>query len=440
MTKILRPDLCVLGGGGAGLAAACEAARLGADVVVVEKRALGGAYLAQAIPAQAFCAAALANRAPDGPDLARLRARVKEIVRRAALEFSAARLAAINIKVIRAAGSFTAGTRLEAGGFAIDARHFIVSTGATPQRPAIAGLELVRSLDPEDLPALEDLPKELLVIGGNPHELALAQAFFRLGSRVTLLSPGAILPGEDQELVGAVLTSLAGEGLAVRQNVDILSVEPQRAGARVLLAGGEAIEAPRLIVGTRLVPCVEGFGLKTARVAYNTEGIEVDAEGRTSNSRIHAVGAVLGQHSAVLARLQGERAAAALFGRRQAAPLVARILCTDPEMAFVGLSEEAARAGPGSIRVLRAAFSLNQRALAAFGPAGHVKIVTDSRGQILGAGIVGPQARELIGIFNLAISKRMSAADLEGIVSTAATLTETCRAATLASAPQLGKA
>jgi pyruvate/2-oxoglutarate dehydrogenase complex dihydrolipoamide dehydrogenase (E3) component len=120
------------------------------------------------------------------------------------------------------------------------------------------------------------------------------------------------------------------------------------------------------------------------------------------------------------ARLQGERAATTLFGEPpDAGALVARVLATDPEIAVVGLSEAAARAAHKSIRVLRA---------------------TDSHGLILGAGIVGPQARELIGIFGLAIAKQASVADLEAIASTSPTLAQACRTAALASAPQLGKA
>lgn len=453
MTDILRPDLCVLGGGTAGLAAARAAAGLGAKVILVEKRALGGASLGPAIAAQAFCAAAqtAATARParfgigGAPklDLGRLRAQMQEIVAHFALENAPARLVAMNIRIIRAAGFFTSPTRLEAGGFAIDARYFVVATGATASLPAIAGLELMRLLTPEELLFLEDLPKDLILIGANADEFALAQAFLRLGSRVTLIAPGTILPEEDQELIAPILTCLAREELVIHQNAEILSLEPQLAGGRVNLGRDAAsIEGSHIMAATRPLPCAEGYGLKTARVAYGTQGIKADADGKTSNPRIRAIGKVVGgSDSTVAARYQGERVAAALFGPRPgAAPPLARVVCTDPELAFVGLTEAAARARHKSIQVLRAPFSENQWARTAFGPEGHVKIVTDSRGHILGAGIVGPQARELIGIFSLAIAGNMKAAELDPIVSTAATLTQTCRTAALASRPQVGKA
>lgn len=453
MTEILRPDLCVLGGGTAGLAAARAAAGLGAKVILVEKRALGGGYLGQAVAAQAFCAAAhtattarAARLGIDGElkvDLGRLRAQMKEIVEHFAREDAPARLAGMNIRIIRAAGSFTTPTRLEAGGLAIDARHFVVATGATASLPAIAGLELMRLLTPQELLVLEDLPKDLVLIGANSHQLALAQALLRLRSRVVLITPGTILPEEDEELIAPVLTSLASEGLVIHQNAEILSLEPQGAGGRINLSqGGPSIEGSHIMVAMRPLPCVEGFGLKTARVAYSMDGIKADADGKTSNPRIRAIGSVAGgPDSTMAAHNEGERVAAVLFGPRQgAAPPLARVLCTDPELAFVGLTEAAARARHRSIRVLRAPFSENERARTAYGPQGHVKIVTDSRGHILGAGIVGPQARELIGIFSLAMAKHMKAADLDPIVSTAATLTQTCRTAALALGPQVGKA
>jgi pyruvate/2-oxoglutarate dehydrogenase complex dihydrolipoamide dehydrogenase (E3) component len=450
MTEILRPDLCVLGGGTAGIAAASAAAGLGAKVVLVEKRALGSPD--HTIVTQAFCAAAQtvatgrAGRLGIGGelkvDLGRLRAQTKDIVAHFARETAPARLVGMNIRIIRAAGLFTTPTRLEAGGFAIDARHFVVATGATPSLPAIAGLELLRLLTPDEL-VLGDVPKDLILIGANFDELALAQALVRLGSKVVLLAPGAILPEEDQELIAPVLARLVGEGLVIHQNVEILSLEPLRAGGRVNLGrGAPSIEASHIMVSATPLPCVEGFGLKTARVGYSVNGIKADANGKTSNPRIRAIGGVVGSpDSTMSARHRGQRVANALFGSPQgtAVPL-ARVLSTDPEMAVVGLSEADARAKHKSIRLLRAPFSENERARTAFGPQGHVKIVTDSQGHILGAGIVGPQARELIGIFSLAIAGHMKAADLDPIASTAATLTQTCRAAALASGPQVGKA
>ncbi len=447
MTEVLRPDLCVLGGGIAGLAAATAAAKLGANVVVVEKRALGSA--GQTMATQAFCAAAhdasRAARLGAAPrvDFGRLRTRLREIEARYALEIAPPRLAAMNIRIVRAAGSFVGPTRLEAGGFAIEARHFIVATGATPALPPIAGLALFHLFDSQELLTSENLPKRLLLIGANFDELALAQALLRFGSRVALIAPGRILPDEDEELVAPVLRRLGREGLAVHTNAEILRIEPQRTGACIFLGPNAAgIEGSHVMVAATPQACVEGFGLKAARVAYSSAGIKADAEGKTSNPRIRAIGGVAhAPISAMMARHQGERVALVLFGTpADVAPPVARVLETDPEMAVVGLSEAAARAQGKTLRVLRAPFSENGRAQAGFGPEGHVKIMTDSRGLILGAGIVGPQARELIGIFSLAIAKRATTADFEAIASTATTLTQACREAALASAPQLGKA
>ncbi len=452
MTEILRPDLCVLGGGAAGLAAARAASGLGAEVVLIEKRAIG-AHAAEPIALQAFCAAARAV-AKDGAarfgvggepriDFGRLRAQIKDTIAHFALDNAAARLAALDIRIIRGLGSFTSPTRLEAGGFSIEARYYIVATGATPALPAIAGLELLRPLAADELLLGADLPKSLIMIGANSDELALAQALARLGTRVAIVAPGKILPDEDEELLAPVLTRMRRDGVVIHEQAEILRLEPQRVGLRIILGpDAAAIDASHLFVSAQPIPAVEGFGLKNAHVGYGPEGIKTDAEGKTSNARIRAIGAVAGgSPSARLAHHQGERVAAVLFGPPQAiAAPVARVTCTDPEIASIGLSEAAAKVQHKSIRMLRAAFSESERARAAFGAAGHVKIVTDSHGHILGAGIVGPQARELIGIFSLAIAKHLKAPDLDAVLSNAPTLTEVCRTAALASAPQLGKA
>ena len=181
----------------------------------------------------------------------------------------------MNIRIIRAAGLFTTPARLEAGGFAIDARHFIVATGATPALPAIAGLELMRLLTPEDLPVLEDLPKDLII---DRRQLSTGLRWHRplcaSARGVTLLRPGAILPDEDQELVAPVLTRLAREGLVTPSECRDPSLEPQRAACASISASGAPATASRHRASCfrrrRRCRCVEGFGLKTARVAYST--------------------------------------------------------------------------------------------------------------------------------------------------------------------------
>jgi pyruvate/2-oxoglutarate dehydrogenase complex dihydrolipoamide dehydrogenase (E3) component len=449
MTNLLQCDLCILGGGGAGLAAARTAAQLGAKVVVVEKRALGGAYLTQMVPVQAFCTAALQagaarNACVSGMpkiDFVRLRADVLAAMKDFAHDYTPGPLTALNIEIIRSLGSFSRPTRLEAGGRSIEAKHFILATGSMPAPTALPGQELIRPLLLEDLLTIDRPPESMIIVGATFQGLVLAQAFLRLGTQVTLIEPGAILPNEDAELLAPVLTQLAREGLQLFSHAEIGGLEPMPGGVRLhLKRQGAPIEAAQIMFAGHPLPLVEGLGLKNARVTYANSGILTDAQGRTSNGHIYAVGDAAGGSDSGLSALgQAERVARRLCGQGRSTAPVARVLGTDPELAMIGLSEAAARGKYRTIHVLRASFADTARARLAGRLDGHVKIVTNAAGTVLGAGLVGPNARELIGIFGVAIERRLNAADLEAIAN-APTFAQAASNAALASPPQVGKA
>jgi len=449
MTNLLQCDLCILGGGGAGLAAARAAAQLGAKVVVVEKRALGGAYLTQTVPVQAFCTAAIAagaarNAHTSGTpkiDFVRLRADVLAAMKDFAHDYAPGPLTALNIEIIRGLGSFSRPTRLEAAGRSIEAKHFILATGSMPAPTALPGQELIRPLLLEDLLTIDRPPESMIIVGATFQGLFLAQAFLRLGTQVTLIEQGAILPNEDAELLAPVLTPLAREGLRLLSHAEIGGLEPQPGGVRLHLKRlGPPIDAAQIMFAGHPLPLVEGLGLKNARVTYANSGILTDAQGRTSNGHIYAVGDAAGGSDSGLSALgQAERVARRLCGQGRSTAPVARILGTDPELAMIGLSEAAARGKYRTIHVLRASFAETARARLTSRPGGHVKIVTNSAGTVLGAGLVGPNARELIGIFGVAIDQHLNAADLE-VIANAPTFAQAASNAALASPPQVGKA
>jgi pyruvate/2-oxoglutarate dehydrogenase complex dihydrolipoamide dehydrogenase (E3) component len=187
------------------------------------------------------------------------------------------------------------------------------------------------------------------------------------------------------------------------------------------------------------------LGLKAAHVAYGKDGIKRNAGFQTSNPKIFVVnGGFDSFHAMTAARREGEWLAGRLFAKRPPAALQsARIIAADPEIAVIGLSEAQAQERRGAIRVLRAGFCDSPRAQALqpmrHPVTGHVKIVTDGHNRILGAGIVGPQARELIGIFGLALANRLKAQDLGVLAGSEPALMDVCRVAALASAPQTGK-
>jgi pyruvate/2-oxoglutarate dehydrogenase complex dihydrolipoamide dehydrogenase (E3) component len=453
MTEILRPDLCVVGAGAGGVAAAYAAAVAGASVAVVEARRFDEGSPGPASIMHGLVDAALAAQRTAGLlgrdvnlDWAALRARVEDAAVRSAFD-SPARLAALNIDLIRGKARFTSAKRLETADAVIEAQWFILAPGATPPlMPGMEGLHLVRALRIESLIELDALPDRMVLIGGSAHGLALAQALCRLGAEVHLFEAGTILPEEDRELLVPVLNRLRRDGVELHGETMIEHIEPDGAGFHVdaRRRGSEPfrVAASHLMLTAAPVPLTEGLGLTEARVRYDKSGIKVDAELRTTNPRIYAIGDVLGgAQSYANARFQAERVVALIFaGKRRAALHAPRLLFTDPQFAAIGLTEAAAQKTHRRIRILRAPYCDNVAAQIAGETEGHVKIVTDSYGRLLGAGMVTPHARDLIGIFGLALGQRLHADDLADFLPACPSFTETARSAALASRSQLGKA
>jgi pyruvate/2-oxoglutarate dehydrogenase complex dihydrolipoamide dehydrogenase (E3) component len=468
MTEILRPDLCVIGGGPGGIAAARRAATMGAKVVLVEKRPPNGYdHLQAAWYTQSLIAAGLRHPSrsaarfgqpesePPRIDFKRLRRESDAASRRFACEDAPARLAGLNIRLIQAAGSFSGPSRFEAGDVAIEARQFLLAIASSPTAPAIPGLELARPLTADRLFELTAIPRRLVVIGGNKDHLPLAQAFGRLGAKVAIVQETAFLRDEDPELAATLADALRQDGIEIVDSVTISKVElvgtGPGAGIKLVLGNAAFVDATHVLYAPERLPLVEGLGLKAARVAYDKTGLKLKAGGRSSNPKIYAMRDSFDDLRSIrLARLEGACIADGLFGRAAPTPPVARIIGTDPELAFVGLGENEARAQRRKVHVLRAGFCDNLRAMSGsplghgsahgMGPGtGHVKIIADSTGHLIGAGIVGPQARELIGIFGLALAKGLTVGDLESVAADEPTLMEVCRAAALAPLPQKGK-
>ncbi len=452
MTRILRPDLCVIGGGPGGLAAARAAAGLGAKVVLVEKRIPAtGEHMRFAWLSQILAATA-ANRIQIGmvetrlpPDFKMMRRACDAATGRFAREDSPTRLAGLNIQLIPQGGSFSRRTRFETADSAIEARHFLLAIASLPAAPAIPGIDLVRPLTPDRIVELTAVPERLAVLGVNADNLQLIQSLQRLGSKIILFQTGAFLAGEDPELVTPLLDSLRREGLEIVSHSEVSRIEPAgETGVKILLADGSGVAASHLLYSAARNPLTEGLGLKTADVAYDRGGIKRNAAFQTSNPKIFALNDGFDSfHRMSEARCEGEWLAAHLCSRNPPKPLhSARIIAADPEIATIGLSEAEARER-GAIRVLRAGFcgSLRAQTLQQMRHpvTGHVKIITDRNDRILGAGIVGPQARELIGVFCLALANRLKAGDLGVLAGSEPALIDVCRVAALASPPQTGK-
>ena len=445
MTTI-EADLCVIGGGAGGLSVAAGAAQMGARTVLVQAGPMGGDCLHfGCVPSKALLAAARAaaavrdagrfgiEAAPPRVDFARVQAHVRGVIAAIAPHDSVERFTGLGVTVIRAMARFTAADRIEAGGDSVRARRFVVATGSTPAVPAIPGLDGVPYLTNESIFSVSELPAHLLVIGGGPVGAELALAHRRLGSRVTLLEAARILPRDDPELVEVVRRRLLGEGITLREGVAVSGVGREGDGIAVTLEGGDRVAGSHLLVAAGRRAVVDGLDLARAGVDFSTRGIVVDRRLRTTNRRIFALGDVVGgwQFTHMAGYQAGIVLRNALFRwpARVDDRAVPRVTYTDPELAQVGLSEAAARQAYGQVRVLRSAFAGNDRARAERETEGMVKIVTSRRGRILGAGIAGAQAGELIQPWILAVGRGLGIGAMAGMIAPYPTLGEAGRRA-----------
>ena len=453
MTDELRPDICVIGGGAAGLSVAVVAGGLGVPTVLVEKSVMGGECLnVGCVPSKALLAAGHAvqvarDTAPFGlppsrakVDHARVHRHVHDVIAAIAPNDSAARYEALGVRVVAEEARFVDKRTLVAGTTRIRARRYVLAAGSRPAIPPVPGLAEAPYLTNETIFDLTTRPEHLLILGAGPVGLELGQAHRRLGAAVTVLDHGAALKRVDPEIVGHLLAALRGEGVDIRENAAVAAVEAWAGGIRLRLADGGTVEGSHLLVASGRAPVVDGLGLDEAGIRHDRSGILVDRGLRTSNRRVYAIGDCAGGPHAgdrlthVAAHHASLVVRSALFRlpvKVDAAP-VPRVVYTDPEVATVGLSEEEARARHRGVRTLRFPYAENDRAQAERLTAGEAKIVVTAKGVVLGAAIVGARAGELIVPWTLAVQKGLSVADFRDLIVPYPTFSEVSKRAAVA--------
>lgn len=311
------------------------------------------------------------------------------------------------------------------------ARRFVIATGSSPLVPPIPGLDKVKYLTNETFFDLKEPPRRLMIVGGGPIGIELAQASARLGAEVTVLEAMDPLAKDDPELTSVVLSALREEGVDIRARTRVAGVRRVRGGIELALEtadGKERIVGSHLLVAAGRRPNVEGLGLEAAGVKYDRGGITVGANLKTSNSRIYAIGDVAGslQFTHMANYHAGLVVRNALFRLPVRVNLneIPWVTFTDPELAHVGMSEQQAREAGKPVNVLRWPYAENDRAQAERETGGFIKVVTDTRGRILGASIVGAQAGEQIHMWVLAIQNGLKIGKMASLVSPYPSLSE----------------
>ena len=441
VTDRIKADLCVIGAGSGGLSIAAGAVQMGASVILIEQSRMGGECLnTGCVPSKALLAAAA-----RGDDFAAAYDHMRQVIAAIEPHDSAERFRGLGAHVVLGKAQFVAPRFLKVGDTSVTARRFIVATGSAPVIPSIPGLDSVPYFTNETLFDSAPEPSHLLVLGGGPVGVEMAQAYRRLGAEVTLVERKRLLGRDDPELVAIVRAQLIEDGVTIHEETPVTAVEADGAGVALTCGSGDAsvrLSGSHLLVAAGRRPKIEGLGLEDAGVALNDGVPLIDARLRTTNKRIFAIGDVVGPYrfthtASYQARIVITNALFRLPARVRY-DAVPWVTYTDPELAHVGLSEAEARAKGNEVRILRFPFEENDRAIAEGATRGLVKVVATRRGRVLGASIVGAHAGELILPWVLAVKYRLGVGKLAQAIVPYPTLSEaSARAAGSFHAPML---
>jgi pyruvate/2-oxoglutarate dehydrogenase complex dihydrolipoamide dehydrogenase (E3) component len=444
MEEVLKPDLCVIGGGSGGLSVAAAAAQFGVPVVLIERGLMGGDCLNYGcVPSKALLAAAKradAVRTASNFGIDVLEAQIDHravhdhvhgVIAAIAPNDSSERFTGLGVRVIQAQANFLDKFTVEAGRVLVRARRFVIATGSSPTIPPIPGLDEVPYLTNETIFDVSERIQHLIVLGGGPIGLELGQAHRMLGSHVTVFDTADILAREDPEAARVLLKRLQDTEVVLYPKTRVERVEPSVQGVAVHFhKDGESviIKGTHLLVATGRKPNLKSLSLDRAGIAHTDDGIKVNEQLRTTNRRVYAIGdSVGGQQFTHLANYHaGIVIRNALFRLKPdvSAVQIPRVIYTDPELAQIGLTEAEAHEKHRRIRIYRWPYADNDRAQCERQTEGFIKVITKKDGTILGVTIVGAEAGELLQLWIMAMAKDIRIGDLISLVLPYPTLSE----------------
>lgn len=460
-----RYDFAVLGAGPAGLAAAELAAQHGQRVALFEAQRLGGVSLTTgSVPSKALIRSATlfagirevarlqdATRPQPVADLQRIATRLRKLEERVGRYHSLARLARLGIDVYFGTAGFLDRHTLANDAVRVKFRKALIATGAHSTAPGIPGLAEGSYLTSESIFDLQQLPAHLAVVGGGPLGCELAQAFCRLGARVTIVQDEAkFLPKEERDAAQILAQAMARDGVSIMLNTRVVAAELQGGEVRLVTENYKTrgqVVADRVLVSVGRVPQVQGLGLEAGGVRFDAEnGVAVDAFLRTSNPNIYAAGDVCMTHKYThVAQTTAEIAVHNAFGlgraRRYSELIIPWCTFCAPEVAHVGLQLwEDER--PRSVKTYTVMMQDVDRAITDHQDTGFVKLhVAEGSDRILGATIVASRASEMINEVCVAMCGGIGLRALSKVVHTYPAQSSAIRlaAASFAAEAQVGK-
>jgi pyruvate/2-oxoglutarate dehydrogenase complex dihydrolipoamide dehydrogenase (E3) component len=421
-------DLGILGGGSAGLTVASGAAQLGAKTLLVEKEnELGGDCLHYGcVPSKTLIHTAhvyhLMKNAPRfglpsvevrPVDFREVAGRIQSVIRIIQRHDSEERFCKLGVKVEIGAPSFVDEHSVRLNGKTVSAKTWVIATGSSPAIPPVAGLDQTPYVTNRDLFSFERLPESMIILGAGPIAAEMAQAFCRLGTRVTVIQrSNQILSNEDQDLADQVMKVLEGEGVVFHMNTSILSARDLGREREVLAKTkeGETI-APRaetLLVALGREANLKGLNLEGIGISYDDKGLRLDARLRTEHKHIYGAGDITGTHQFTHAAGYegGIVVSNAIFHLPRKVDYTYLPWCTytHPELASIGMNEKRARAAGIEYEVWAEEFKDNDRSLAEGEHVGKIKMLLDKKEKPLGVQILGPRAGDLVSEWVAALS------------------------------------
>jgi pyruvate/2-oxoglutarate dehydrogenase complex dihydrolipoamide dehydrogenase (E3) component len=416
-------DMAVIGGGAAGLTAAGMAALLGAKTALIEEHRLGGdCTWVGCVPSKTLLRAAKAAHEmktadrfgllPVPPEVPFLRVmeHVRQIRQRIYDDADAPpNLEKLGVEVIIGTARFTDPHTIEIQNTSgkllrLASRFFVVASGSRPKIPAFSTTVLTN----ETVFELESQPKRLLVMGGGPLGIEMAQAFERLGSDVVVVAPGnRILQRDDPEQAIKLEACLAREGISLVLGQRVTGLEKRGNDSVAMLEDGRTLQCDAVLAAIGREPAIKTLQLEKAGVRFGPKGISVDDHCRTSQRHIYATGDVTGRYQFTHMGEHMSKVAVTNAILRWPKKLAEKhaVWCTftDPELAYLGESEADLQRRRAKYSVYCFPFEKLDRAVTESETSGEVKVFTNRTGKILGASILGARAGEMICEYALAM-------------------------------------
>ena len=434
-------DLLIIGAGSGGLSVAAGAVQIGADVTLLEGHKMGGDCLNYGcVPSKALLASGKAAHkaqhtdpfgvADSRPkiDYAAAKDHVHDVIGSIAPHDSVERFERLGVRVITEYGEFIDAKTVKAGAHEITARRIVIATGSSPFVPPIPGLDTVPYETNETLFDLREKPDHLLIIGGGPIGMEMAQAHLRLGSKVTVIEGAKAFGRDDPECAAVVLDALKSEGLELAEDALADTISGKAGNITVTCKDGRSFTGSHLLMAVGRKPNIDKLNLKAAGIQTTKAGIKVDDGLRTTNRRVYAIGDVAG--GLQFTHVAGYHAGIVIRSALLSLPATAKTdhipwaTYTAPELAQVGLTEGKAREIHGDkLEVARFTYAENDRAIAERQTTGLIKVMV-VKGRPVGASIAGHQAGELISLWSMVIANGLKMKHVAAMVAPYPTIAE----------------